>query len=187
MDLTAKERQGRGLDALAAALRPYIEARMAAAIEGHNWVALYEAKESDRRGRPFKLNLADPRLLMQMIRYERVAFTDIDASQRAWLEELIQAANRAAHTTEISQRQADRALDTVMLLAESLQLDVPILVDLRLADEPVRQPEEPVTVPRRAVVDEPADGGDAEQVEEYRLHLRRQSRSRSRRLAVLGR
>lgn len=163
MDLTAKERQGRGLDALAAALRPYVEVRMSAAIEGHNWVALYEAKETHRRGRPFKLQLDDPRQLMQMIRYERLAFGDIDASQRAWLEELIQAANRAAHTTEISQRQADRALDTMMWLADSLSLDVPTLLELRLANESVQQPEEPAPAPRRAVADDsvPTDAESA--------------------------
>lgn len=137
MDLTAKERQGRGLDALAATLRPYVEHRMSTAIGGADWTAIYEAKETDRRGRPFKLNLADPRLLLQMIRYERAAFDDINATQRAWLEELIQAANRAAHTTDISHRQADRALDTMLLLAEALQLDdcISALTQLRLANQ----------------------------------------------------
>jgi hypothetical protein len=134
VELTAKERQGRGLDALAVALRPYVEEHMAAAITGDNWVALYEAKETHRRGRPYRADLSDPRLLLQMVRYERTAFPDVDASQRAWLEELIQAGNRAAHTTEVSRRQADRALDTMTLLAESLGLDSCLqpLTELRL-------------------------------------------------------
>ena len=135
MDLNAKERQGRGLDALARGLRPYVESKMAAAIPTANWGAAYEAKGSARRGRPFRASLSDPRLLLQMVRFERLAFTDVDASQRAWLEELIQSANRAAHTTSLTHREADRALDTMLLLAESLGLDLAIqdLIALRLS------------------------------------------------------
>lgn len=99
--------------------------------------ATYEAKETNRRGQPFKLDLGDPRLLLQMLRDERGVFGDVDAGQRAWLEELIQAAHRAAHTTDISPQQADRALDTMLLLAEALHLDdcIPALTQLRLADQ----------------------------------------------------
>jgi hypothetical protein len=69
-----------------------------------------------------------------MIRYERAAFPGVDASQRAWIEELTQAANRAAHAMTITDREADRAFDTMLLLAESLGLDpvVASLVELRL-------------------------------------------------------
>lgn len=117
MKLTAKERQGRGLDALAAGLRLYVEAGMATVLPAATWVALYEAKETHRRNRAFRLSLDDPRQLLQMIRYERAAFPGIDASQRAWIEELTQAANRAAHAMTITDREADRALDTMLLLA----------------------------------------------------------------------
>ena len=134
MNLTAKERQGRGLDALAAGLRPYVEAGMSTVLPAATWVALYEAKETHRRNRAFRLSLDDPRQLLQMIRYERAAFPGVDASQRAWIEELTQAANRAAHAMTITDREADRALDTMLLLAESLGLDpvVASLVELRL-------------------------------------------------------
>ncbi len=134
MNLTAKERQGRGLDALATGLRPYVEAGMASVLPAATWVALYEAKETHRRNRTFRLSLDDPRQLLQMIRYERAAFPGIDPSQRAWTEELTQAANRAAHAMTITDREADRALDTMLLLAESLGLDSPVasLVALRL-------------------------------------------------------
>ena len=136
-DLSPKERHGRGLGALATGLRPYVEAKMAAAIPAADWVTAYEAKETGRRGRTFRVTLTDPRLLLQMIRYERAAFTDVDASQRAWLEELIQSANRAAHTTSLSSRETDRALDTMLLLAESLDITsaVPSLIELRVSSE----------------------------------------------------
>lgn len=134
MNLTAKERQGRGLDALATGLRPYVEAGISTVLPAATWVALDEAKETHRRNRAFRLSLDDPRQLLQMIRYERAAFPGVDASQRAWIEELTQAANRAAHAMTITDREADRALDTMLLLAESLGLDpvVTSLVELRL-------------------------------------------------------
>lgn len=134
MLLSAKERQGRGLDALAGGLRSYVEAGMCTVLPAASWIALYEAKEMHRRNRPFRLSLDDPRQLLQMIRYERSAFPSVDASQRAWVEELIQAANRAAHVMVITDREADRSLDTMLLLAESIGLDAVVaqLVALRL-------------------------------------------------------
>jgi len=134
MQLTAKERQGRGLDALATGLRLYVEAGMSTVLPAATWVALYEAKETHRRNRAFRLSLDDPRQLLQLIRYERAAFPGVDASQRAWIEELTQAANRAAHAMTITDREADRALDTMLLLAESLGFDLVVtsLVELRL-------------------------------------------------------
>ena len=159
MQLTAKERQGRGLDSLAAGLRPYVEAGMTTVLPAATWVALYEAKETHRRNRAFRLSLDDPRQLLQMIRYERAAFPGIDASQRAWIEELSQAANRAAHAMTVTEREADRALDTMLLLAESLGLDAASasLVELRL-DAP-DGPEASATPP--AVVEESRAEDDA--------------------------
>ena len=158
-DLTPKERQGRGLDALAVSLRPYVEAHMVAALPAQSWIALYEAKESHRRNRPFRLHLDDPRQLLQMVRFERTAFPDVDASKRAWLEELIQAANRAAHVTTISQREADRALDTMLLLAESLGFEgaVPVLIALRLEATPAPTPSTQTQAPVEDLADAPTD------------------------------
>lgn len=133
MDLTDKERLGRGLDALGEGLRPIVDERMTAAVHGKVWVPLYEAKESARLGRPFKAEASDPRLLLRIMRHERAVFTDVDASQRAWAEELIQTSNRWAHAAAITRQQTDRALDTMILLAESLDLELTIerLVTLR--------------------------------------------------------
>lgn len=123
MKLTQKERQTRGLDVLGEALRPLVDERMTQAAHGKPWLPLYEAKESVRRGRPYRADAGDPRLLLRILRYERAVFTEIDASQRAWIDELIQASNRAAHTSAVTDAEANRALDTMALLADSLGLD----------------------------------------------------------------
>src|SRR5699024_5242450 len=120
--LTHKEVQTRGLDILAGGLEPLVTQRMTAAAHGKDWVSLYEAKETHRLGRPFHANSNDPRLLLRILRYERAVFTEIHATQRAWLEELIQSSNRAAHSTAVTAASADRALDTMMLLADSLDM-----------------------------------------------------------------
>ncbi|PUB19872.1 AAA domain-containing protein [Promicromonospora sp. AC04] len=122
-DLTAKERQIRGMDELGTALTGLVDRRMTAAAHGKPWGALYEAKETARRGHTYTVNPKDPRVLLRILRYERAVFTEVDTTQRAWVDELIQASNRAAHTQSISDRDADRALDTMALLAESLDLD----------------------------------------------------------------
>ncbi|MGI5191113.1 DUF4011 domain-containing protein [Promicromonospora sp. CA-289599] len=122
-DLTAKERQIRGMDELGTALSGLVDQRMTAASHDKPWVALYEAKETARRGHTYTVNPKDPRILLRILRYERAVFTEVDTTQRAWVDELIQASNRVAHTSSISDRDADRALDTMALLAESLGLE----------------------------------------------------------------
>lgn len=136
--LTDKERQIRALDALGAALAPVVAERMTAAAQGKEWVALYEAKESLRRGHRFTANPGDPRVLLRILRFERSVFTEIDTSQRTWIDELIQASNRAAHSPVVSRRDADRALDTMSLLAESLDLAeaLDVITTLRAAPDP---------------------------------------------------
>lgn len=122
-DLTAKERQIRGMDELGRALTDLVDQRMTAAVQGRPWVPLYEAKEAARRGHPYTVSPKDPRALLRILRFERAVFTEVDTTQRAWIDELIQASNRAAHALSTSDRDADRALDTMTLLAESLGLD----------------------------------------------------------------
>ena len=146
--LTDKERQGRGLDALGRALRQIVDPAMAAAADGRPWVELYQAKESQRLGRRFEADLDDPRLLLRILRFERGVFTQIEAVQRAWIDEIIQAANRAAHATQLSAAQADRALETISLLAESLGLqDVVDEITALLAPGARAAEPEPAAVP----------------------------------------
>jgi DNA polymerase III delta prime subunit len=120
--LSDKERQIRGMDAIGLALAPLVDERMTAAVHGKPWVALYEAKESHRRGHPYRVDPRDSRVLLRILRHERGVFTEVDTSQRAWIDELVQASNRAAHSPAVSARDADRALDTMSLLSESLDL-----------------------------------------------------------------
>ena len=119
--LSDKERQIRALDALAQHLSPYVNSKMSAA-HGRGWQAGYSAWQTQRRGAPFTLSLDDIRALLRLLSTERAVFPEIDASQRAWMEELIQAANMLAHTSAVTSAIADRAIDTAALLGQSLGL-----------------------------------------------------------------
>jgi DNA polymerase III delta prime subunit len=152
------------MDELGLALAGLVDQRMTAAAHGKPWVALYEAKETARRGHAYKVNPKDPRVLLRVLRFERPVFTEVDTTQRAWVDELIQASNRAAHTPSISDRDADRALDTMALLAESLGLDDALesITSVRAAaSTPAPQPEaaSPLgAAPVELRSAEPADG-----------------------------
>ncbi|XBH20406.1 DUF4011 domain-containing protein [Jonesiaceae bacterium BS-20] len=119
--LSNKERQIRAMDALVKYIAPYVSNKMSA-THGPDWQVAYEAKESQRRNSPFTLSLEDIRALLRILRHERAVFPEVDASQRAWIDELIQATNLVAHTAVISEAQAERAIDTAALLAQSLGL-----------------------------------------------------------------
>ena len=126
--LTPKELNGRGMDLLGAALGPYVDEQMRIHGGGESWLAAYTERESNRLGHPVRVALDDPRALLKILRYERRVFTDVDATQRAWIEELIQWSNRAAHSG-LAAQEADRSLDTMSLLATSLGFDA-VLDDL---------------------------------------------------------
>ncbi|GAB3165148.1 DUF3320 domain-containing protein [Myceligenerans halotolerans] len=121
--LTDKERQVRGLDALGAALYPLVDERMRRSAHGKDWVALYQAAQSARVGRPYRVDPRDPRALLRIVRHERQVFTDITPLDRAWIDELIQASNAAAHSPSVPAQDAERALDTMVRLAQSLKLE----------------------------------------------------------------
>lgn len=118
--LTNKERQGRGLDALGRAVAALVDHRMTAAAGGP-WLEAFEAKESQRRGHTYRADPSDPRTLLRILRFERV-FPELGGADRAHLDELVQASNKAAHTMSLTRREADRALETMALLTESLGL-----------------------------------------------------------------
>ncbi|MBX9245499.1 DUF4011 domain-containing protein, partial [Actinotalea ferrariae] len=121
--LTDAERLGRGLAALGAALHPWVDREMREEVpEDQDWVSLYEAAESARRGHPFELDSRDPRALMRIVRHTRAVFP-VEQAQRAWLDELIAAGNRWAHVPDLDRAEADRALETMALLLDSLAMD----------------------------------------------------------------
>lgn len=121
--LTDAERLGRGLAALGAALHPWVDREIREEVpEGQDWVALYEAAESARRGHPFRLDPRDPRALMRIVRHTRDVFP-LEQAQRAWLDELIASGNRWAHVPDLDRAEADRALETMALLLDSLAME----------------------------------------------------------------
>lgn len=106
------------------AILPLIEKEMQTATpHGESWLVRYEEKESIRRGYRFITDYDDPRALLRILRFERAVFSEIDGTQRAWIDEIIQASNRAAHSTTITTQRTNRALETMSLLASSLGLE----------------------------------------------------------------
>lgn len=121
--LTDAERLGRGLAALGAALHPWVDREMREdAPAGEDWVERYEAAESARRGHPIRLDPRDPRALMRIVRHTRSVFP-LEQAQRAWLDELIASGNRWAHVPDLDRAEADRALETISLLLDSLAME----------------------------------------------------------------
>lgn len=157
--LTDKERQLRGLDLLGRDLAAIVNDKMTRAAQGKPWVELYEAKETARRGHPYRVDPHDPRALLRILRYERTVFPEIDASQRAWIDELVQSSNRAAHTIEVRASDADRALDTMIRLADSLAMSdtAEALTELLVAS---------ATAPASAATDSVDPGQPTEESEE---------------------
>lgn len=146
--LTDSERIGRGLAAVGHALHPWVDEAMQAAVaDGRPWLALYEAAESARRGHPYRVDPQDPRALLRIVRHTRAVFS-LEQAQRAWLDELIATGNRWAHVPDLSASEADRALDTMGLLLESLGMpDAAEEVDAlrRAVAMPLRVDEEAAT------------------------------------------
>ena len=134
--LTDAERLGRGLAVLGAALHPWVDREMREdAPAGEDWVALYEAAESTRRGHPFRL---DPRLPL-LLRDGEPGEPEVTLSplryhyqHRAEIEAVVQGADRdAAFDTLTASVGAALAADrTLGGLCDWVEAEAPRVVDL---------------------------------------------------------
>ena len=121
MTLTAKERVGRGLDLLAVGLRPFVELHMRASASGKDWIALLQARDELRDGRPRTYSIDDPQFVLRVLTEEWRAFgQDLTRTMRAMAEELRQARNQWAHHASMSDDDAARALDTMERLLSAV-------------------------------------------------------------------
>lgn len=122
MHLTDHERFGRGLALLRDELRPFVDKNLGAGLPpGMTWQDLLAARSEARFGRPYKVDPNDPRLLLRVIRDEWRGFKpSLSRVQTGYASELHGTANRWAHASEMLASTADRGIETMILLAESI-------------------------------------------------------------------
>jgi hypothetical protein len=124
MHLTDHERLGRGLVVLRDALRPYLDEHLLFTVNGepHPWWRVLEQREK-ANGRSGRISTDDPRVLLRVVRDEWRSFSPkLSRTQTSYSQELVDATNRWAHSAESSFTETDRALDTMVLLLESLDV-----------------------------------------------------------------
>lgn len=162
MTLTPKERVGRGLDILAVGLRPFVELHMRASASGRDWVALLTARDELRLGRPVVHSVDDPQFVLRVLTEEWRAFgPDLTRVMRAMAQELRETRNQWAHRPEMSQADADRALDTMerLLLSTNAAIAARRVRDLRVGGAPSAQPGAPGPAAPGLPAEEPAAAG----------------------------
>lgn len=122
MALSNKEKVGRGLDLLAAGLKPFVDRHMQAATPGaRDWVEVLAARDAARHGVSRPLSGDDVRVLLRALTEEWRAFGDaLSRADQNYASELRDVANRWAHEAAISTDDTARALDTMQRLLTSL-------------------------------------------------------------------
>lgn len=122
MEMTNRERVGRGLEHLARGLGPFVDARMsAAASSGQNWLGLLATRERVRFGSERRYSLNDTRFLLRVVTEEWRVFRDhLSRVEQSFASELRDAGNKWAHGDEFSADDTYRALDTMERLLSAV-------------------------------------------------------------------
>lgn len=125
MHLTDHERFGRGLRLLGGALRPFVDRNLGADLApGATWYELIQARQQQRLGRPYVVDPDDPRVLLRVLRDEWRGFIpQLSRVETGYASELLATANTWAHSTTLDTSVADRGLDTMILLLDSIDTD----------------------------------------------------------------
>lgn len=123
MAISNRERIGKGLDLLAAGLRPFVE-RELKSHHGDNWeTVLSDNANRSGRGKPKPVNLDDPQVLLgTMWDQWNAVFRDVlGPAERSIVSELRDVRNKWAHNEQFSSSDAIRSLDSMerILLAVS--------------------------------------------------------------------
>jgi predicted AAA+ superfamily ATPase len=115
MAITNRERVGKGLDLLAAGLRPFVERELKSHL-GDNWQsALPEGGGRGLRARNQAVNLNDPQTLLGVMWDQwNAAFRDaLGPTERSLVSELRGIRNQWAHHEQFTSNDAIRALDSM--------------------------------------------------------------------------
>ena len=112
--LSNRDRVGRGFGLLAEGLLPFVDRCMAAvAPSGTDWPALL-ARRDQRDGRAGVYDRHDPQTLLRVLTEERRSFKDaLSPRELAYASELRDIRNNWAHNRPFSDRDTERALDTI--------------------------------------------------------------------------
>ncbi|HVX16328.1 MAG TPA: Swt1 family HEPN domain-containing protein [Pirellulales bacterium] len=113
MAISNRERVGKGLDLLAAGLRPFVERELKSHL-GDNWHAALP-DNSGRSPKPKPASLNDPQILLGLLwdQWNAVFRVTLGPAERSIVSELRDARNRWAHNEQFSSNDAIRALDSM--------------------------------------------------------------------------
>jgi len=114
MATSNRERIDQGLQLLGQGLRPFVEAVMAPATQGRDWVEVLDTRNNQRRGTHYKNSADDPRFLLSVITDENRMFRDkLSRAEQSFASELRDTGNKLAHGAAFSADDTYRALDTM--------------------------------------------------------------------------
>jgi hypothetical protein len=119
MAISNRERVGKGLDLLAAGLRPFVERELQSQL-GTNWESALPDAAPRGRAKPKPANLDDPQVLLGIMwdQWNSVFKNTLGRSEHSIVSELRDVRNHWAHNEQFSSNDAIRALDsTERLLA----------------------------------------------------------------------
>jgi hypothetical protein len=137
VELSNRERVGRGLELLARGIAPFVDDQMKRFQSGKDWLQVM-IERSQRDNRSFRFTRSDARLLLRVIEENPRAYVaSLSRLDLAYVREVREVANRWAHLEEFDHGSTRRALDTITLLlraigamSEAEQID-DLLDDLR--------------------------------------------------------
>ncbi len=115
MAVSNRERVGKGLDLLAAGLRPFVERELKSKL-GENWAStMIDSSARAPKAKNASINLNDPQVLLGvMIDQWQVVFREVLGQQeRSIVHELKAIRNQWAHNEQFSSNDAIRALDSM--------------------------------------------------------------------------
>lgn len=122
MAISNRERVGKGLDLLAAGLRPFVERELKSQL-GDNWESvLPENGPRSGRAKPKPVNLNDPQTLLGILwdQWNAVFKNTLGHSERSIVSELRDVRNNWAHNEQFSSNDAIRALDSMERLLNAV-------------------------------------------------------------------
>lgn len=122
MAITNRERIGKGLDLLAAGLRPFVERELKSHL-GDKWQeALPENNGRGGRAKPKPVNLDDPQILLGVLWDQwNAVFRDVlGPAERSMVSELRDVRNKWAHNEQFGSNDAIRSLDSMERLLSAV-------------------------------------------------------------------
>ncbi len=114
MAISNRERVGKGLDLLAAGLRPFVERELQSQL-GTNWESALPDAAPRGRAKPKPANLDDPQVLLGIMwdQWNSVFKNTLGHSERSIVSELRDVRNHWAHNEQFSSNDAIRSLDSM--------------------------------------------------------------------------